>query len=765
MKKIFLVFILIYTKLIFGQKIIIRDSVSKSPIENVSLSFKQLGVTSDKNGVVDITMFENDDTIDISHISYKTKSILKKEIKNIIYLSKKTFILPVIVLNEINKISISDKYPLFTIRPSGFVSRIESSTANLLSSQSSIVVQESQSGGGSPNYRGMEANRLLLVIDEVPLNNAIYRSGHLQNSASINPFFVESISLVTGPGSTAYGDGAMGGALVFNTLNPLNKTAFCLHQQFESSSNTIVTNFKANYFFNKTSHISAFSFKSSGNLRMGENRYHGYRNWGNERVSREQNEQLYTNYAQADFMHKSKYQINNKNSILFNTQYSTSTKIYRFDKMNDMTGDLPKYENWYYGPQIRFLQNINYNYRNKTYLYDNIRGLIAFQNIKESRHTQKSSESLLNNRNENVKIYDYNIDFNKRIKKIQLAYGLGRRSQKIISSASLSDNKSSFYNTTRYPEGGSSVLDLFAYSQINIPFVKKLNLIIGGRWNHSKITAEFNNPTFIFDDLANTTTSFVKSGLITFKPNPKTMINAAYYGGFRSPNLDDLGKVFSKDDKNVVVPNSNLRPEYADNIELGYHYSSSVLNISLQIFNIQISNAISREYGSINGVDSMMYDSVMMRVQMNKNIQSAIINGISFKSELNANNNLKIGIGCNQIVGKTNENKPLAHIPPFNAKLTVEYSINKNLFLVYSDYNGWKLADSYDELGVDNLDEATIDGNPSWYTINLAYSNNISNDIKTTFSVKNILDAHYKTFGSGLSASGRNFIFSLEAFF
>ena len=84
---------MIYTKLIFGQKIIIRDSVSKSPIENVSLSFKQLGVTSDKNGVVDITMFENDDTIDISHISYKTKSILKK-VKNIIYLSKKPLFFP-----------------------------------------------------------------------------------------------------------------------------------------------------------------------------------------------------------------------------------------------------------------------------------------------------------------------------------------------------------------------------------------------------------------------------------------------------------------------------------------------------------------------------------------------------------------------------------------------------------------------------------------------------------------------------------------------
>ena len=104
--------------------------------------------------------------------------------------------------------------------------------------------------------------------------------------------------------------------------------------------------------------------------------------------------------------------------------------------MNDMIGNLPKYENWYYGPQIRFLQNINYNYRNKTYLYDNIRGLIAFQNIKESRHTQKSSESLLNNRNENVKIYDYNIDFNKRIKNTASLW-IRQKNQKIISTVSL----------------------------------------------------------------------------------------------------------------------------------------------------------------------------------------------------------------------------------------------------------------------------------------------------------------------------------------
>ena len=95
-------------------------------------------------------------------------------------------------MSEVNfktelKVLISDKYEAQKIIPSPF-SEMQSSISNLLSTQSSVVVQESQPGGGSPNYRGMEANRLLLIIDGITLNNTIFRSGHLQNSATINPF-------------------------------------------------------------------------------------------------------------------------------------------------------------------------------------------------------------------------------------------------------------------------------------------------------------------------------------------------------------------------------------------------------------------------------------------------------------------------------------------------------------------------------------------------------------------------------------------------
>ena len=762
MRKVLLLLIGIYTNDLLGQIVIIKDSLLNTPIESATLSFKNSGAASDEKGVIDISPFNDDDIVEISHISYNTKKIIKKNIGKIIYMSQKTNILPEVILSEVIKIPISEKYPIFTITPIG-INELETSIADLLSSESSVVIQESQVGGGSPNYRGMEANRLLLIVDDIPLNNAIYRSGHLQNSATINPFFIESISLLSGPASVAYGNGAMGGALIFNTQKPMPKNSIRFNQQFESSSNAVITSFQANYYSNKIYHITAFSLKSAANLKMGNNRNHGYENWGKEATN--QNEQLYTNFTQADFLHKSNYRINKKNSVLINTQYSKSSNIYRFDQMNDLKDGVPEYKHWYYGPQIRFLQSINYTAEHKTIAFDNIKTTLAFQNIKESRHTQKVGEELLNNRNETVKIYDFNMDFNKQIQKIKLAYGIGTRNQQVFSTANLSNNNSTFYNTTRYPEDGSAIQDFFAYSQVNFPLNKKLDLLLGGRWNSSELRAKYNNPTFSFEDIENNNTSFIKSALISFNPIRNTTINAAYYGGFRNPNIDDIGKIFSKDDITVVVPNANLEPEYASNFELSVNYVLSPLKIQIQLFNTQISNAINREYGTLNGADSMLYDGQMMRIQMNKNIESATINGASLSADFAPSNNFLIAANCNYLNGETNDNKPLAHIPPFNAKISFSYLLKQHTFDFYTHYNGWKLAENYDEAGVDNLVEATSDGNPSWYTLNLAYTNKIDNTISFTFAVKNILDAHYKTFASGLSASGRNFVIALHTTF
>ena len=78
-------------------------------------------------------------------------------------------------------------------------------------------------------------------------------------------------------------------------------------------------------------------------------------------------------------------------------------------------------------------------------------------------------------------------------------------------------------------------------------------------------------------------------------------------------------------------------------------------------------------------------------------------------------------------------------------------------------HNGWKNTDDYDLSGVDNLDEATSDGNPSWSTINCIYNYNLNTSTSIMLGVKNIFfDQHYKTFASGISASGRNVVLSIR---
>ena len=150
---------------------------------------------------------------------------------------------------------------------------------------------------------------------------------------------------------------------------------------------------------------------------------------------------------------------------------------------------------------------------------------------------------------------------------------------------------------------------------------------------------------------------------------------------------------------------------------------------------------------------------------MNQNIESASINGLSVGSKITLNRYVLIDFTMNYLDGKNHLNQPLAHIPPLNSKFDLSYKIDRHDFIISHIYNGWKNTEDYDPNGVDNFDEATLDGNPSWYIINLRYSTKLSSNIDFSFSVENILDNHYKTFASGISGYGRNFILSLKTKF
>ena len=68
--------------------------------------------------------------------------------------------------------------------------------------------------------RGFEANRVLLVVDGIRMNNAIYRSGHLQNAITVDPNSIERVEVIYGASSVGYGSDALGGWFII-TPKPL----------------------------------------------------------------------------------------------------------------------------------------------------------------------------------------------------------------------------------------------------------------------------------------------------------------------------------------------------------------------------------------------------------------------------------------------------------------------------------------------------------------------------------------------------------------
>ena len=157
-------------------------------------------------------------------------------------------------------------------------------TAVLLLEVPGVRVQQSQGGGGSPVLRGFEANRVLLVVDGVRLNNAIFRSGHVHNALSVDPLTLSRAEVIFGPSSVGYGSDALGGVIHFYTRTPLinqnKKVRLAGTSSYTFAQNTSKQSAVLEYSAPKWAVLQQVSYSQFGDVTMGNRRVHGCENWG-----------------------------------------------------------------------------------------------------------------------------------------------------------------------------------------------------------------------------------------------------------------------------------------------------------------------------------------------------------------------------------------------------------------------------------------------------------------------------------------------------
>ena len=76
--------------------------------------------------------------------------------------------------------------------------------------------------------------------------------------------------------------------------------------------------------------------------------------------------------------------------------------------------------------------------------------------------------------------------------------------------------------------------------------------------------------------------------------------------------------------------------------------------------------------------------------------------------------------------------------------------------------DGQKKLEDYNIIGEDNIDNATADGMPAWYTFNARVNYQFHPLLGMQLACENILDQNYRVFASNISAPGRNFVATLR---
>ena len=793
-KIVFIVVLLIFTGAL-GQEIVILDEEDHQPIPNVIVYNwdKSRTVLSDFDGKCDLSKFDLGERITFTHIGYQNYRSTKSHAvrKGKLYLALIAEQLDEVVMSiskwEQQKKDIPQKISLMNAKTIEFTA--SQTSADLLQNSGKVFVQKSQLGGGSPMIRGFATNRLLLSVDGVRMNNAIFRGGNIQNVISIDPFTIKSTEVIFGPGSVIYGSDAIGGVMNFYTNNPQFSKTDSLevfgksNYRYSSANNENTVHVDFNLGKREWAFLSSLTYNNFGDLKIGShgptsylrNNYVVTEN-GQDRLQENDNakKQVPTGYDQINVMQKVLFRPNSNWNINLSAYYSETSDYSRYDRLIRPSKDglgLRSAE-WSYGPQKWFMGNLQFYKNGKGKFYDGLKITTAYQNFVESRNDRGFGDDIRYGSKENVDAISANVDFeNKRIGNLRLYYG-GEYVFNKIGSAGNEFNIETMVTSpsaSRYPDN-STWQTLAGYISGELRAKPNFTFLSGLRYSHVWIDAIFDQTfySFPFNDADLSTGAL--TGSLGFSWFPKADLQLTFNGstGFRAPNIDDVGKIFNSEPGSVVVPNPDLEPEYAYNLEVGIQKNfNDRLMLKGASFYTYLVDALVRRDFQFNGNSEIMYNGELHNVQAIQNAAKAYVYGFEFGLDAFLTENLSVNANLTFTEGIEEEqdgtDTPGRHVAPTFGDFHIVWKNQKLKTDLFANFNG---EISFGDLAMsektkDYIYAVDADGNPyspSWYTLNFRSQYQLSHALKFTANLENFTDQRYRSYSSGIVAPGINLI-------
>ena len=801
LKQLLLIISFGFTTTVFSQTITIKDKDSGEPLELVSLTSedKKVFVFTNNKGQADVSDFVRFNKIIVQSFGYETQFVSYNQLELFSFqLNLQPSLLAmdeiIVSANRWEQNSADIPVKISSISKKDIQLQNPQTAADLLTVSGKVFMQKSQQGGGSPMIRGFATNRLLYAIDGVRMNTAIFRGGNIQNVISLDPFAIEKSEVLFGPSSVIYGSDAIGGVMSFQTITPqftteekpfVSGSAFT---RYSSANNEKTGHFDVNLGWKKWASVTGISYNDFGDLKMGS---HGPDEYLRPFYVQRQNgvDVLVTNgdplvqrptaYSQINLMQKVRFAPNKKWDFQYGFHFSETSSYSRYDRLiRYNNAGLPRHAEFDYGPQKWIMNNLSISNMQATKAYDELSIRMAHQFFEESRISRNINNPNRATRIEKVNAISVNADFTKKTSGNNAVFYGVEFVTNDVDSEGINENivaGTSQAAPARYPQSKWNSYGIYINDQYK--FSDKMLLQSGLRYNQFVLNADFDTTFYPFPF----TEAKINDGALTgslglvYRPTAKWVISSNFATAFRSPNVDDLGKVFDSEPGSVVVPNPDLKAEYAYNLDLNIaKLFGKNVKVDVSGYYTLLDNAMVRRDFTLNGETEIVYDGELSNVQAIQNAANAKVYGIQAGIEVKSVSGFYFQVDLNFQKGEeeldNGEKSPSRHAAPFFGVGRLGYSNSKLDLQLNAQFS--------DEVSYDNLAEEergkpeiyAIDGNgnpysPSWYTLNLKSMYKLTENFTVTVGLENITDQRYRPYSSGIVAPGKNFILALRAKF
>ncbi len=645
-------------------------------------------------------------------------------------------------------VSIVDEQTLFDEAPR--------TTPEALWETPGVFVQETNYGGGSPIVRGMIGPQLLILVDGVRFNNAVYRTGPLQYLNLIDPLSLDRIEVLRGPGSVLYGSDAMGGVIEtfpkapgdFRDKEGLPANGRALFR-YSSANLGLVGHGLADAGTGGFAALGGITYKAFDDVTagrgMGEQPYTGYHNLS-----------ATASMVQRDSLWEFKLAY----------MFSQIPDAGRTDKLWDKKS-LQIYDNRDHLVWGRFKLDLDSLHTTGSYT-------LSYQDFFEGKDAINLADDLttrLKTTRDEVTDQTMGNDllFITRLfaDRLQAQYGLMWYRDWVGSDRMVREPGTPWLPVAQqsYPNG--STYDNYGgflrvqgdplHSAVGHVIRLGAGYRLHGMAGHAP--AQPGLPSVDFSHIGNV---FQASAQYLYRDTLNLAVT--FSQGFRAPNLQeavqlgDTGKFFH-------IPNDNLRPETADTIEWLTRVKVWRLTLSSSLYVTFLQDLIKRERSTWEGQEEVDGKDVW------RNVNGA--DGLIWGAEgdlfadlwwgFSLRGNITYTWGEEYVPDALNE--PLSRIPPLFGTAILRYATGGKRWNGFVE-TSIRAAASQDRLSPEDEDDVRIPvgGTPGWWTWNLRVGVETDYHFRVSLVAENLLDKLYKYHASGVYATGVNLMLTVEAF-